>query len=43
MKANIHKQLSVEEIATQFHYSPSHYTALFKKKTGLSPLIILSG
>ncbi|HZI54424.1 MAG TPA: AraC family transcriptional regulator [Chitinophagaceae bacterium] len=38
MKNNIHKQLSVEEIATQFHYSPSHYTALFKKKTGLSPI-----
>ena len=38
MKANIHKQLSVEEIAKEFHYSPSHYTALFKKKTGLSPI-----
>jgi AraC-like DNA-binding protein len=38
MKANIHKQLSVEEIARQFHYSPSHYTALFKKKMGLSPI-----
>ena len=38
MKKNIHKQLSVEEIASQFHYSSSHYTALFKKKTGLSPI-----
>ena len=28
----------MDEIATQFHYSPSHYTALFKKKTGLSPI-----
>lgn len=38
MKNNIQKQLSVEEIAREFHYSPSHYTALFKKKTGLSPI-----
>ena len=38
MKTNIDKQLSVEEIAREFHYSPSHYTALFKKKTGLSPI-----
>jgi len=38
MKSNIHKQLSVEEIAKQFYYSPSHYTSLFKKKTGLSPI-----
>jgi AraC-like DNA-binding protein len=28
----------VEEIAKEFHYSSSHYTALFKKKTGLSPI-----
>ena len=38
MKKNIHNQLSVEEVAREFHYSPSHYTALFKKKTGLSPI-----
>jgi AraC-like DNA-binding protein len=38
MKANIHKQLSVEEIARQLHYSPSHYASLFKKKMGLSPI-----
>lgn len=38
MKANISKSLTVDEIAKQFHYSPSHYTALFKKKTGLSPI-----
>jgi AraC-like DNA-binding protein len=38
MKNNMHKPLSVEEIAKQFHYSPSHYTAMFKKKTGLSPI-----
>ena len=38
MKSNIDKQLSVEQIASKFHYSPSHYTALFKKRTGLSPI-----
>jgi AraC-like DNA-binding protein len=38
MKANIEKRLTTTEIATHFQYSPSHYTALFKKKTGLSPI-----
>ncbi len=38
MKANIDKQLTVENIAGKFNYSASHYTSLFKKKTGLSPI-----
>ena len=38
MKVNIEKRLTTTEIATHFQYSPSHYTALFKKKTGLSPI-----
>lgn len=38
MKANVHKRLSVEEIAENFKYSPSHYSVLFKQKTGLSPI-----
>lgn len=38
MKANIHKRLTVDELAAQFNYSPSRYTVLFKQKTGLSPM-----
>jgi AraC-like DNA-binding protein len=38
MKANIDKNLTTDEIAGLFQYSSSHYTALFKKKTGLSPI-----
>lgn len=38
MKANIHKRLTAEEIAQEFHYSSSHYSVLFKQKTGLSPI-----
>jgi AraC-like DNA-binding protein len=38
MKANIKKRLTTEEIAGMFEYSSSHFTAIFKKKTGLSPI-----
>ncbi|MBB2147394.1 AraC family transcriptional regulator [Pedobacter gandavensis] len=38
MKENLHKQLSVELIAKEFNYSSSHYSTLFKQKTGLSPI-----
>jgi AraC-like DNA-binding protein len=38
MKANVHKRLCVDEIAETFKYSPSHYSVLFKQKTGLSPI-----
>ncbi|QIL40516.1 AraC family transcriptional regulator [Pedobacter sp. HDW13] len=38
MKANLHKRLCVDEIAETFRYSPSHYSVLFKQKTGLSPI-----
>ncbi|SMO71591.1 AraC family transcriptional regulator [Solitalea koreensis] len=38
MKTNIHRRLSAEEIAKEFNFSASHYSALFKKKTGLSPI-----
>ncbi|HTM99697.1 MAG TPA: AraC family transcriptional regulator [Pedobacter sp.] len=38
MKANVHKRLCVDEIAETFRYSPSHYSVLFKQKTGLSPI-----
>ncbi|HEY2580182.1 MAG TPA: AraC family transcriptional regulator [Mucilaginibacter sp.] len=38
MTANVHKRLSVDELASEFCYSPSRYTVLFKQKTGLSPM-----
>lgn len=38
MKEHLDKPLSVEDIASHFHYSVSHYFTVFKKKTGYSPL-----
>ncbi|UKJ09288.1 AraC family transcriptional regulator [Solitalea lacus] len=38
MHENIDKRLSAEEIAHEFNFSTSHYSALFKRKTGLSPI-----
>ncbi len=38
LKKNIHKMLTVEDIAGYFNYSASHFSTLFKNKTGSSPL-----
>lgn len=38
LKKNIHTTLTVEEIAARFNYSASHFSALFKSKTGESPM-----
>ena len=38
MKANIGKRLTADDLANKFEYSASHYTALFKQKTGMSPI-----
>lgn len=38
MKENLNRQLTVESIACEFNYSSSHYSTLFKQKTGLSPI-----
>ncbi|WP_051691758.1 AraC family transcriptional regulator [Pedobacter borealis] len=38
MKENLHRSLTVESIAKEFNYSSSHYSTLFKQKTGLSPI-----
>lgn len=38
MKDNLDKSLNVEEIASHFSYSVSHYFNLFKKSTGYPPL-----
>lgn len=38
MQQNIEQSLSLRELAAEAHISPSHYAALFKKKTGYPPL-----
>lgn len=38
MGENIEKQLSLKEIAAYAGYSPTHFSALFKRQTGDSPL-----
>ena len=38
MKDHISKRLTADDIANFIQISTSHYTALFKKKTGLSPI-----
>lgn len=38
MRENVHKKLSLEEIARYTGYSTSHFSALFFRKTGLSPI-----
>lgn len=38
LKSNIHKSFTIEELAKQFHYSTSHFSTLFKNKTGRSPI-----
>ncbi|MDR2765469.1 MAG: AraC family transcriptional regulator [Tannerella sp.] len=38
MKENMEKKLSLEDIVQHAGYSPSHFTALFGKRTGYAPL-----
>lgn len=38
MQAHIDQQLSLEELAQAAHLSASHYSFLFRKKTGFSPI-----
>lgn len=38
MRDNLHRLLTLKELAGQSLISPSHYSALFKKKTGYPPL-----
>jgi AraC-like DNA-binding protein/mannose-6-phosphate isomerase-like protein (cupin superfamily) len=38
LSANIDKVLSLEDIAAEVTLSPSHFSSLFKKKTGFSPI-----
>ncbi len=38
MKTNIRKKLTLEDIAQEVLYSTSHFSTLFQKKTGFTPL-----
>lgn len=38
MKKNIDKQLSLDDLAQAVHLSASHYSFLFRKRTGFSPI-----
>lgn len=38
LKNNVHKSLSLETIAGTVNLSPSHFSYLFKKETGFSPI-----
>lgn len=38
MRENLQRQIKLEEIATYTNYSVSHFSILFKQKTGYSPL-----
>lgn len=38
MQENLEKNLSLDQLATYFKYSPSHFSMLFQKETGVSPI-----
>ena len=38
MEENIQQNLSLEQFASYFKYSPSHFSMLFMKETGVSPI-----
>lgn len=42
MKENIEKHLALQTISDYIGYSPSHFSALFKKQTGHAPLTYLN-
>ena len=42
MQENIERHLALEQIAHYTGYSPSHFSALFRKATGESPLAYLN-
>ncbi len=42
MKENVEKHITLQDIANHVDYSPSHFSMLFKKQTGHSPLAYLN-
>ncbi len=42
IKSNCHKQLSLHEIAEEFHYNAEYLSSLFKKETGMKLIYFLN-
>lgn len=42
MKENVEKHITLQDVANHVNYSPSHFSMLFKKQTGHSPLTYLN-
>ncbi len=38
MQESLHKNLTLSQLASHFNYSPSHFSVLFQKLTGVSPI-----
>ena len=38
MRENVRHNLTLKELSAYFKYSPSHFSALFQKETGVSPM-----
>ena len=38
MQENIYKNISLQQLASAYNYSPSRFSALFKQKTGYAPI-----
>jgi len=38
MQENIYKNISLQKLASNYNYSPSRFSALFKQKTGYAPI-----
>ncbi|MFT3951299.1 MAG: AraC family transcriptional regulator [Oscillospiraceae bacterium] len=43
MKANFHRDVSLNRIAAEFHYNPAYLSVLFKKETGITLVRYLNG
>lgn len=41
MQENLHHNLSLEQLSASFNYSPSHFSMLFQRETGISPISYL--
>lgn len=38
MRENVQQDMTLKQLASYFKYSPSHFSALFQKETGVSPM-----
>lgn len=42
MQENLHHPLTLEQLAAYFNYSPSHFSMLFQRETGIPPISYLA-